>query len=52
MAIATAVSKETTLQEFLALPETKPASEFIDGQITSIEERDYCIALFPLPKFS
>ncbi len=34
MAIATAVSKETTLQEFLALPETKPASEFINGQIT------------------
>jgi len=33
MAIATAVSKETTLQEFLSLPETKPASEFINGQI-------------------
>jgi Uma2 family endonuclease len=26
-------SKSITLEEFLALPETKPASEYIDGQI-------------------
>lgn len=28
-----AASKPLTLNEFLALPETKPASEFIDGQV-------------------
>jgi Uma2 family endonuclease len=27
-------SKQLTLEEFLKLPETKPASEYIDGQIT------------------
>ncbi|MGA0201309.1 MAG: Uma2 family endonuclease, partial [Prochlorotrichaceae cyanobacterium] len=27
------LSKPLTLEAFLALPETKPASEFIDGQI-------------------
>jgi Uma2 family endonuclease len=26
--------KSTTLEEFLELPETKPASEFINGQIS------------------
>ena len=34
MAIATELVKKATLSEFLALPETEPASEFIDGQIT------------------
>ncbi|GAX39966.1 hypothetical protein NIES4075_09280 [Tolypothrix sp. NIES-4075] len=28
-----AVSKNLTLAEFLQLPETKPASEYLDGQI-------------------
>ncbi len=26
--------KPITVDEFLALPKTKPASEFVDGQIT------------------
>lgn len=30
----TAATKTATLEEFLALPETKPASEFIDGKIS------------------
>lgn len=32
-AMVTTPSKSITLQEFLALPETKPASEYIDGKI-------------------
>jgi Uma2 family endonuclease len=28
-----AASKKLTLEEFLKLPETKPASEYVDGQI-------------------
>ena len=32
-AMVTTPSKTITLQEFLALPETKPASEYIDGKI-------------------
>ena len=32
--MVTTPSKSITLQEFLALPETKPASEYIDGKIT------------------
>ncbi len=28
-----AASKPITLEEFLKLPETKPASEYIDGEI-------------------
>ena len=28
-----ATSKTLTLEKFLQLPETKPASEYIDGQI-------------------
>ena len=31
--MATVLSKTITLQEFLQMPETKPASEYIDGQI-------------------
>ena len=31
--MASVLSHETTLQDFLQLPETKPASEFIDGHI-------------------
>ncbi|AFY39697.1 protein of unknown function DUF820 [[Leptolyngbya] sp. PCC 7376] len=33
MATVTAVSQEYSLSEFLALPETKPASEYINGKI-------------------
>ena len=32
-AMVTTPSKQITLEEFLALPETKPASEYIDGKI-------------------
>ncbi|AFZ36997.1 protein of unknown function DUF820 [Stanieria cyanosphaera PCC 7437] len=32
-AMVTTTSKPITLEEFLALPETKPASEYIDGKI-------------------
>ena len=32
-AMVTTSSKSITLEEFLALPETKPASEYIDGKI-------------------
>ncbi len=32
-AMVTTPSKSITLQEFLAIPETKPASEYIDGKI-------------------
>ncbi|BAU64447.1 hypothetical protein STA3757_18190 [Stanieria sp. NIES-3757] len=32
-AMVTTTSKSITLKEFLALPETKPASEYIDGKI-------------------
>ena len=32
-AMVTTPSKPITLQEFLAIPETKPASEYIDGKI-------------------
>ena len=31
--MATVLSKPITLQDFLQMPETKPASEYIDGQI-------------------
>jgi hypothetical protein len=31
--MATAVLASLTLEEFLALPETKPASEYIEGRI-------------------
>ena len=31
--MVTTPSKPITLNEFLALPETKPASEYIDGKI-------------------
>ena len=31
--MATIQSKQITLEEFLALPETKPASEYLDGKI-------------------
>ena len=31
--MATTLDKQITLQEFLQLPETKPASEFINGRI-------------------
>ncbi len=31
--MVTTPSKSITLQEFLAIPETKPASEYIDGKI-------------------
>ncbi len=33
-----APSKTLTLAEFLQLPETKPASEYIDGQIIQKQE--------------
>ena len=32
-AMVTTPSKSITLQEFLAIPETKPASEYVDGKI-------------------
>jgi len=46
-------AKPITLAEFLTLPETKPASEFIDGQIIiSINPSSYLAqmpAILPIP---
>jgi Uma2 family endonuclease len=49
-----ALTKSLTLNEFLTLPDTKPASEYIDGEVIqkpmpqgehSVLQRDLCLAL-------